>query len=156
MRDWQWQEVGARHDHCRYLTCSAYKYLLIRFHSATFASVRRLESYQDHTRLHVRLCVPRRENQAKCPVKRSIKQSTEFYMEIHHSLTLNVSSTSIVSWTTSDDVLGWLLAMTRPVKIIGVRAKSSLNDCLGMHLHELADPSSMKSSSSENIIIVQC
>jgi hypothetical protein len=69
-------------------------------------------------------------------------------------ITLNASSTSIVYSILPKGVDDGTLLITRPIKMIGVLAKSSLNVDPVIHLQERAEPTSTKNSNSEYIIII--
>jgi hypothetical protein len=67
---------------------------------------------------------------------------------------LNASSTSIVYSILPKEPDGDALLITRPIKMIGVLAKSSATAGGTIHLQEIADPTSIKNSNKEYIIIV--
>lgn len=52
------------------------------------------------------------------------------------------------------DVDGGTFSITRPIKMIAVLAKSSLNAGLLIHEHEIVDPISTKNNSNEYVIII--
>jgi len=87
------------------------------------------------------------------PYKINSKQISDLQLLKNQSyITLNASSTSIVYSISPKVVGGKTLLITRPIKIIGVLAKSSFNSDPVIHLQERADPISTKNSNSEYII----
>jgi len=89
------------------------------------------------------------------PYKINSKQISDLQLLKNQSyITLNASSTSIVYSIVPKVVGGKTLLITRPIKIFGVLAKSSLNFDPVIHLQETANSISTKNSNNAYIITI--
>lgn len=134
---------------CRYLSSCCCRPI--------FASVRQEVLDQNRTWRPTLECEEPLPNQLWYPMKWKIESCTKLITKICHGLTLNASSTSIVSSTTLEIILVIfkVTLITCPIKIISVFTNSSLIGGFSLQLQLVLVPINTNKSSTENIIFVE-